>query len=137
MSECLWGCKSKPAQRSKPREFKPKDAARIICAVLEKGYSRKDIAVAVGEKCGKELEDCDCEKLTELLRLSLKVMAIAIATISAVVLAKSPILRILSMLGGRKLIEDLTKTMQQLEDASNIIEGEFSRIEEPIVIRGE
>ena len=137
MTECKWGCRSKPAQRSKPREFRPKDAARIICAVLDKGYSRKDIAAAVGEKCGEELEECDCEKLTELLRLSLKVMAVAIATISAVVLARSPIIRVLSMLGGRKLIEDLTKTMQQLEDASSIIEGEFSRIEEPIIIRGE
>lgn len=133
MTDCKYGCRSAPKKRSVPRFFKPKDAARVICAVLEKGYSRGDIARAVAQKCGEEVEDCDCDRMRATLRSVLGALAVAIAAIGAILAVSNPYVRILAMLVGRRAIENLQEAKLQLEQASDIIELELGKDYEIII----
>lgn len=128
---CSEKCRPKPPQRTRPRVFDAKSSARAYCAAKRKGMTHRDFMHEVKLRCGTE-EDCDCERLKTLLRLSVSAMALAAATITAVVLSRNPIIRLIILILGRRALEDLRKRVTELEDLSNIIEGE---LEEAIQIR--
>lgn len=91
---------------------------------------------ALQERCPVS-EECDCERLRALLRVSASAMAVAAAALGVltVVTNRNPLLNLFLRLFGRQALEDLAKSRQELEQLSDIIEAELvDGVYEPVVI---
>ena len=91
---------------------------------------------ALQERCPVP-EECDCERLRALLRVSASAMAVAAAAIGVLVVVtnRHPLWYLLKRLAGQKVLDDLTQSKQELEQLSDIIEAELvDGVYEPVVI---
>lgn len=133
--ECPADCRPLPQKRSKPRHFTANDVARIYCHARKQGVLKEDIKRKIREKCEERIEDCDCEKVEQTIKLYqglLAATALALAAaISAVgvIFARVPILRIITLLAGRRAIEGAQQQFKKLEKLKETIDGEYAVLE--------
>lgn len=135
-TECSEKCRPKPPNRTKPRRFDANSAARAYCAARKNGMSHVQFQQALQERCFVP-EECDCERLRALLRVSASAMAVAAAALGVLtfVTARNPLLNLFLRLFGRQALEDLNKSRLELEHLSEMIETELvDGVYEPVVI---
>lgn len=71
-------CFTRP-DRSTPRKYTASDVGRIVRYAREAGESEEDICAAIVLKGGLQCGDCDCERLKQLIELTLGVIALVVA----------------------------------------------------------
>lgn len=120
--------------RKLPRRFTPKDAARIVCAVIDNGYSEPDVRDAISD-C---LPQDDCEKEREFNKEIIKAAELAAALIAAVVPVARAARRAFAIImvllrrrfGSKEVDEFLTDMEKQVEKTQKILEDIVRRARE-------
>jgi len=104
-------CRNRP-NRSKPRTYDPKSAARVVCATIDNGHTQAEIEHELTDRGCWSVSEADCEKkrakakaiALELIQGNNEILVVANALMAAWVVALRLMLGLLNALPGGRVV---------------------------------